>query len=858
MQASIRKILAACIIIAIVVPALLIVTGTASAYYTWTRLGLSKNVYSLARDWQTGTIYAGCDDGHVYSYAGSSWSDTGAPGTGTVHDLAYDRTTDALYAASNNGTVYKKQLNPPGGWMTIGEPSSPASIVNTIEHGEGNFLYAGCTDGTVHKKDLSGAGLWIDTGALAGIRINALSYDPSGVMFAAENTVPGDGGRVWAKVGAGVWNSLGVPGTTLAATSGLAYDSIDNAVFASNNNGVFKKLLPSGTWTNTGLAHGDIITLAYEPARNAIYAGRSNTIGQDNVFKLNVTTGNWITAGKLCGGGSVNAIVAPLGADYMYVGTSDSPATNQDVYAFNLPTLGALNPDSGAKGSTLNVAIAGNFTDFASNAQVAFSGTGITVNTVTVSSAIGLRANITISTAAEMIARNVTVSYTDSLGGIETLPPAINAFTVLPSAQSTWYLAEGSTSWGFSTFIYIQNPNNEAVTASVTYNTKDGTKPRADLILPPTSQTTLVPADDIGATDFSTVITCLDGKPIAVDREMIWLGSAAQSTEGHSSVGVNSPATTWYLPEGSCSWGFECWLLIQNPNSQVATCQITYMVENVGPRTVTKTVPIGSRQTFNMADDLQDVAIKDASIKVTSDVPVIPERAMYRNNRREGHDSIGTTSPATDYFLAEGATGWSSGFITYVLIQNPHDTATDVSLTYMTQAGSKAGPSFQMPANSRKTVRVNDQLPANTDVSTKVHGSQSIIAERAMYWGGTSSLGEACHDSIGMSAPHTCFYLPDGGTQNGQETWTLVQNPNSSDVVVEITYMSPSGTGNTVFTDTVPALSRKTYNMADKIKSAGAAVMVRSTDASKKIMVERAIYWSNRGAGTETIGGYSD
>jgi len=89
---------------------------------------------------------------------------------------------------------------------------------------------------------------------------------------------------------------------------------------------------------------------------------------------------------------------------------------------------------------------------------------------------------------------------------------------------------------------------------------------------------------------------------------------------------------------------------------------------------------------------------------------------MYRNNRREGHESIGTTATATDYFLAEGAIGYASGFTTYVLVQNPQSTPTNVSITYMTQNGSVTGPAFQMPANTRKTIRVNDQLPVNTDV----------------------------------------------------------------------------------------------------------------------------------------------
>jgi hypothetical protein len=298
--------------------------------------------------------------------------------------------------------------------------------------------------------------------------------------------------------------------------------------------------------------------------------------------------------------------------------------------------------------------------------------------------------------------------------------------------------------------------------------------------------------------------------------------------------------------------------MIQNPNDEAATCQVTYMIENVGPRTVTHTVPANSRATFSMAEDMPDVAVKDASIKVESNLPVIPERAMYRNNRREGHDSIGTTIPATDYYLAEGAVGYKVGYITYVLVQNPNTTPTDVNLTYMTQSGQVAGPSFTMPANSRKTIRVNDQLSPGTDVSTKVHGSAPIIAERAMYWGAGTPLGEACHDSIGMDSPHATFYLPDGETSNSHETWTLVQNPNYEEVEIGISYLPLGGGAQPYIADTIPALSRRTYRMPVVGTSGRASVLVRSNSPNKKIIVERAMYWHNRGAGTDTIGGFTD
>jgi len=228
---------------------------------------------------------------------------------------------------------------------------------------------------------------------------------------------------------------------------------------------------------------------------------------------------------------------------------------------------------------------------------------------------------------------------------------------------------------------------------------------------------------------------------------------------------------------------------------------------------------------------------------------------MYRDSRREGHDSIGTTSPAYDFYLAEGTTAW--GFTTYVLIQNPNNNPTDVTLTYMTPSGPKVQPKFTMGPNSRKTIRVNDELP-NTDFSTQVQGTKPIISERAMYWGAGTALGEACHDSVGMSAPHTTFYLPDGQSSEGRETWTLVQNPNFKPVTVKVSYLSRTGTGNVSFTDTIPADSRKSYSMAEKIPDGCASIMVTSKTSGKKIMVERSMYWNSRGAGTDTIGGFSD
>ncbi len=83
-------------------------------------------------------------------------------------------------------------------------------------------------------------------------------------------------------------------------------------------------------------------------------------------------------------------------------------------------------------------------------------------------------------------------------------------------------------------------------------------------------------------------------------------------------------------------------------------------------------------------------------------------------------------------------------------------------------------------------------------------------------------------------------------------------NPNPASVTVRITYL-PQGGGTPVsFTDEIGANTRSTYNMADKGIAGRASILVESLDGARPVIVERAMYLNNRGAGTDTIGGYED
>jgi len=440
----------------------------------------------------------------------------------------------------------------------------------------------------------------------------------------------------------------------------------------------------------------------------------------------------------------------------------------------------------------------------------------------------------------------------------------LGAAPVAAGPLPTWYLAEGSTAWGFGTYINIENPNPVDVQIRVTYMTDLGPLIQPDFMMAATSRVTINPFLSVGQRDFSTKVECVGGQTIAVDREMFWMGGPGseleQNMETHSSVGVTAASNTWYLPEGSSAWGFETWLLIQNPTAVPTTCTITYMIEGFGPFPVNKVVPANSRATYNMA---HDIGSADASIQVVADQQVICERAMYRDSRRMGHDSIGATMPTGSFYLAEGTTAW--GFTTYLLIQNPSGVNNHITVTYMKPGGAVVMPSFIMAPQTRKTIRVNDEQP-NTDLSIKVSGNVPLLAERAMYWGAGTVWGEVGHDSIGVDQPHAIWYMPGGSYESLHETWTLVQNPNAVDVNIDITYYSEGGGPGMTLNRVVPANSRRSYNLADSGLAPGRyAIRARTLTPGQNIICERATYiWTEAGslsartAGEETIGAWDD
>ena len=75
------------------------------------------------------------------------------------------------------------------------------------------------------------------------------------------------------------------------------------------------------------------------------------------------------------------------------------------------------------------------------------------------------------------------------------------------------------------------------------------------------------------------------------------------------------------------------------------------------------------------------------------------------------------------------------------------------------------------------------------DVSTVVSASGPVVVERSTYGPGR----EWATSSTGVSALASTWYLAEGCTAGGMETWVLVENPGASAVKVDLELLTSEG-----------------------------------------------------------------
>jgi hypothetical protein len=187
---------------------------------------------------------------------------------------------------------------------------------------------------------------------------------------------------------------------------------------------------------------------------------------------------------------------------------------------------------------------------------------------------------------------------------------------------------------------------------------------------------------------------------------------------------------------------------------------ITYLLPSGATVQLPYAVAASSRTTVFVNAEHPALADTPVSAVVTSDQPIIVERAMWWPGPTwatwmEAHNSPGALVTGTKWAVADVEHSGTKGTETYILIANTSSYAGQVQVTLVFEDGSppQVLPLVNLPANSRTTTYWLQTGGAAQRFSAIVESvgatPAQIVVERAMYWdalgvhwaAGTNALG---------------------------------------------------------------------------------------------------------------------
>src|SRR5581483_4157352 len=298
----------------------------------------------------------------------------------------------------------------------------------------------------------------------------------------------------------------------------------------------------------------------------------------------------------------------------------------------------------------------------------------------------------------------------------------------------------------------------------------------------------------------------------------------------------------YFLSEGSTGSFFDTDVLIANPFPTATPITIKFLKDDGTTVSIDRTLGGSTRMTVHVNEVAGMESTAFSTIVTSHDgLPIVVERTMtWDKTAYGGHTEKATAGAANTWYFAEGSQGFYS---TFLLLMNPQATANTVTVQYLVEGGPAVARTYTMAATSRLTVDLGSE-PAlqSRSFGMIVTFDAPGVAERAMYFG-TNPIWKGGHESAGVTAPATTWYVAEGATGSYFTTFILLANPTAADADATLTFLPASGPP-VVRTKTVPAFGRVTVNIADEDPSlASAAVSTTVTTSGAPILVERSQYW---------------
>jgi len=321
--------------------------------------------------------------------------------------------------------------------------------------------------------------------------------------------------------------------------------------------------------------------------------------------------------------------------------------------------------------------------------------------------------------------------------------------------------------------------------------------------------------------------------------------AAADWSGGHCGTALGNTSTSWFFAEGTTRPGFDEWICVLNPGDD--PCRLTFHFLLSGGEGEPFCAQLAPHSRFNLNVNQAAGAGLDVSVQFESDRPVAAERAMYfrygTGGWAGGHCEHGAVSASAQWLFAEGTT--RAGFDTWLCLSNPQDNAATVRVDFILGAGQgdNLAGSYRLQPRSRFTLRVNDAVPAERDVSLRVTSDRPVVAERPVYFSYRGGW-DGGHAALGSSNASSKWYFAEGTTQTGFDEYICLLNPDSRDARATLTFMSAGGELRLLQLD-IPAGRRQTVSVNEAV-GPGQHVSCEVSSPTP-LVAERPIYFSYQG-----------
>jgi DNA-binding beta-propeller fold protein YncE len=188
-----------------------------------------------------------------------------------------------------------------------------------------------------------------------------------------------------------------------------------------------------------------------------------------------------------------------------------------------------------------------------------------------------------------------------------------------------FYLAEGTTRYGFQEYLCLLNPGENPANVHLRYMFSDGGMVEQDVVVGATSRAT-IDVNQVVGKDKDVSVEILSDQPIVVERPMYFVYKGV-IIGGHNVIATTDLGTTFYFAEGTTRPGFEEWICICNPGDLEAQVNITYMFSDGS--TLPQTVTVGAHSRCTVFVNAYVGEGKDVSLAIESSQPICVERPMY-------------------------------------------------------------------------------------------------------------------------------------------------------------------------------------------------------------------------------------